>query len=504
VRVNRPATFGLLGLLHLACSGPAPGTEVSLGHPTTVAPPSTASASASALASVVPTASSTSEPGASTPGTPVPGGPDQVLHLVLSVPYPDTRAYPVANGAVLVGRSLVVQVVGKEARQDPAWLVGMPEIINWDVMLSLRVPRLASPALGSLPTGSLIGMHAGNRFGPDEDRIWTGAEWSAKLHRDARWDALQPKGKWPYATVELPSGHLVAAVQATGGTDVRLVAPKSTRLTVSRVKHDDVEFLRGALAGNGPDDLRLCLAQGELFALRGGAWVAEEPPEGEIKACAVTASGTLWVVSDSGRGTVSRRTAQGWEPVALPPKRDAKDVVASGERVWIAAEVSSDYEIYSTEPIGAPIVVEREQLPGDVYYGISNLEDAPLDFPSVSAAPGAPGSRACSSPVIYFGPSLSDDIRRALPRHPETAQLALLVAEGASPGKLVVPGSTSQTKLVPSTKHRPVVVAIPPSWEQGRAAVAVMRKDVAKDGPSLLCGVPRNPRKLPPDGTIPP
>jgi hypothetical protein len=411
------------------------------------------------------------------------------------------EAYPFPGGAMIVARSFLAVVLGDEVRQDPAFLTGLPEIINWDASTGLVMPlNGARPKSFELPDGLGFSVHAGNRHGPDDGLSWKGKSrsWThASLPPDARLARL-PRGgdNWP-EVLALPSGHLFVFRGNKGAVEAFTFAPGKGAPTRQEVPMKEHDWTTATIAVVSPTELYFCTFLGELVGLRDGKWSSVAVPGGEPRSCAATPDGTLWVVGGSSSYSNLHRRPRGgdWEEIALPDEAEAEKVTAADGRVWVSSRSSSmgRYSLFSTAPVKSPIQIDVVQDPSaPLGGGITGFNQTSVDVPSVSADPPGPGTSACTSLVIYLGKSLTPDLDAALKKIPEAAGLELLQVDGTAPGETVVPGpSGAQTSLKPSGKKLPAVAAVPATFEQGLAVVEALAPDLPDAPPKLLCATPR-------------
>jgi hypothetical protein len=166
-------------------------------------------------------------------------------------------------------------------------------------------------------------------------------------------------------------------------------------------------------------------------------------------------------------------------------------VWASEKRAWVLANSSgSDIVLLSTQPVRQPMAIEPHQLPLVWSGGITGLDVTTEDVASVSSDPAGPGTSACTSLVVYLGPSLTPALRDVLAKHPETASHEVVNARGTAPGSVVVVDmKTGETDVKPSGRNAPAIAIVPTSYADGEAIMGAIASNVP--GARLLCATPR-------------
>lgn len=405
-------------------------------------------------------------------------------HLVVDSPLPEISVAPFDRFAVITTRSLFLVVDGERVSQDPRFLAGLPEWVNWDANVSLDVPSIASIENG-LPVGALHAGHAGNRHGPDFSHWWTKQGWSSQAPKaDPRLKKL-PKAATAYfeqIELALPSGELV--VLRYDAEIESFVLPPSGAPRRSVVS--TAPGIRHLLFGEKPDDLYLCETNQGVFHFDGKAWSAIETDR-TPSWCARTSDGVLWMVVDpraSEPATVVARRGSEWSEVPLPAGTVPETIAASGNRVWVTASS----RVYSNQKVAETVTFDERSLPGPVWIdGITGLDVTSVDVVSVSANPAGPGTSACTSLVAWLGEKLTPELEQALgtPR-PRVVQTA-----GIVPGSVAPSGNgSSQMTVVPSGKKRMGVAALPKTHSEGVELVKRVK------GARLLCAEPRIVRDL--------
>jgi len=418
--------------------------------------------------------------------------PDSPFRLVFSSPYPVPEVRAWAGGALIFSHGLIMAVKGAETLQRAAWLVGLPEIVNWDADVRIELP-VGGQIDSTLPAGTVLSVHAGNRHGPDELRVWDGKAWSTRMPGgDARIAAVYKDfNRFPIARLQLPGNReLLVRPTAKGGLESLLFEPGGGPPKSAQVPTRGSDYTAWLIGP--PESVRLCLPGGEVFAWRDGRWIAERGEDsGAIRGCAATGAGTLWVVDD--KGGVERRVGDAWEPVPLPPNTEVSSIRAGGERLWITA----GEKVLSTEPVARAVRVEEGQMPAPVYFGISGLDATGPELLNVSRDPAGPGTPACDSLVLVFGASLGAEQRALLKSDAVSSALDLFEAQGSDAGVLFVPpGQGALMKLRPSTRAKKALYLVPPSFDEGKRLMDLLRSLPHDPKPALLCAIPRNPRKL--------
>ena len=404
---ERLISHGLTALPVAVCLACAAGG----GEPRAFAPPEPGAASPAprhAAKSAPPTP-------APLPSAVAPVAPAPSWHLILDSALPELELRAFDGGAVIAARSFLAMVDGSRVAQDPRFLRGLPEWINWDASIYLTLPGDARRPKSGLPTGTALSAHAGNRHGPDFDAWWTSAGWSTQAPARDRRLATLPKPT-PYSDaleLRLPSGELLvvryeAEIEAYvwpkhGGKPTRTVVPGQPGI-------------RHSLIGTKASDLYLCESTAGVYHFDGSAWSEVDTDGRSPVSCAATSDGTLWIVADArGRdpATVLTREESTWREVPLPDTVHPTEVAAAGARVWVIATTDKPqrFPVYSNEPIDTPLGLDEIDLPGPLWInGISGLDVTSVDVASVSAAPAGPGTRACTSLAVWLGPKLTPEI----------------------------------------------------------------------------------------------
>jgi hypothetical protein len=335
---------------------------------------------------------------------------------------------------MLLLRSFIAVVTGDAIRQDPRWLSGLPEFINWDVDAMVWLP---SPKAGTLelPKGTILGLHSGNLHGVSQTQQWDGNRWQS--------------AKEPSAT---------ALSAQCGETSASLGLPGAVPLSCTTT-NDGTLWVVAEATDTHQSSLR------QLEA--GGVWkTVDVPPDASVRN--VWASGTrLWVAADRkehqpGEGEVTR------------------------------------FELYSNVPVAHSIDIGRLQIPlwdtGGATPGISTDS---LDVPSVSVTPAGPGTPACSSLVVYLGRTASPELLAALASAPAPSAHTILHVTGTAPGTVVstLAGGRSVSRVRPSGRASSAVALVPASFNEGMHLVQMIESIVPDVSPRLLCAVPYVTRK---------
>lgn len=383
-------------------------------------------------------------------------------------------------------------VLGGSVVQDPGWLEGLPEFVNWDteLLLDLRDPW-ATPGAPTLPAGMGLAMHAGNRHGPAGAFRWDGKRWGppggpSDVRRSSVREAEGISTVWS----ALPDGGLMG-VQTSN--EAHYFAPKSktaTKLMVPLTK----DWFMGQVAAASGHDVYFCAWAGKMAHFDGTAWSEVEPPPGKVESCAATSDGTLWVATD--KGLAQRPSGKGWSDVLLPRSVAIHRLEAVGDRLWVATD--SPTEIWSTKPVGQELSVGKLQLPVPDMPGLSGLDVLSVEAPSVSAAPAAPGTAACSSLVVWLGPRWTPELHAVLAKHREADALDLVEVKGVAPGKVVPLGAgSSSMRVQPSGRPQLAAAGLVANFESGMRAVTALAPDLGDAPPRLLCASPRIAKKIP-------
>jgi hypothetical protein len=426
--------------------------------------------------------------------TPVETAPEKLtpLSVVLRTADPRCSVAPFSDGAVIACRSLLLVALGPSTVQDPAWLEGVPEFVNWDTEVLLELPdRFAAPSGPTLPLGTELSMHSGNRNGPFAAVRWDGKRWGpARGATDARRRSVrEPEGA---STVwsPLPDGGLLAVQTSNEAHYFAPGAKTAKKLTVPLTR----DWFMGQIAAASGRDVYFCAWGGKIAHFDGDAWTEVEPPRGRVESCAATSDGRLWVATDT---ELLQRTATGaWSAVPTPSSARPSRLDAVGERLWIVTD--SPTEIWSTKPVGRELSVGTLQLPVPSMPGLSGLDVLSVDAPSVSAAPAAPGTAACTSLVVWLAPRWTPGLHAILAKHREADALDLVEVTGTAPGDVVpLNAGSSSMRVRPSGRPQPAAAALVGSFEAGMRAVTALAPDLEETPPRLLCASPRIAKKIP-------
>jgi hypothetical protein len=428
---------------------------------------------------------------------------DDLLTLVASSTEADFVVEPLPDGALIGSRSLLATVVGAEVRQDPRWLSGLPEYVNWDAGLYLRVPPSGAASRGELPKGAFLSMIAGNTHGAGGDFVWNGARWvGGRMKRDARVEPLFEKGHASAEAVEFSTGEALIVKMEEGGVHSYAFEARQKRATRVRLPFEKNPWdSLASLTAASLRDAYFC-SRDAMVHFDGVAWTPVPLPEkASLFSCAMTRDGTVWVID---RGKVVRRTQAGeWGLVELPSGSNVTSLAAAGDRVWVSSDAEERYELRSTTPVTQPIEVGPDELPLAWFAsggGITGLDDFVPDAPSVSANPSGPGTSACRSLVLYLGRTLTPEIRTALAAVPEASSASLVEVRGRAKGRLRMEyvGGRSSAVVVPSQKLQTAFALIPADYARGKAvARALSAGHLPSLEPKLLCAVPEIVRKIP-------
>jgi len=387
-------------------------------------------------------------------------------------------------------------VLGDEVRQDPAFLAGLPEYINWDANVSLALPVLATPlSAATIPDGTELLVDAGNRHGPGGTFHWNGRNWAdGGIPQDKRLSRLPRDPDSVQAVLALSSGHLFVVRSERSGVMAYTFAPGEIAPSKQQLPLKRTDWATAEIVAASPEQVYFCTFLGEIAGLGDGAWTAIAPPSGAPASCAATKDGALWVITGSGRaGQLLRRAPTGaWEQVALPTSAQPQRVAAAGDRVWVAARAQDGFELLSNAPVKTPVEIAAHQMPSTPDPGgITAFNQTSVVVLSVSADPPGPGTSACSSLVVHLGTKRTPALEATLRKHPEAAGAQLVEAEGRAPGQVVpiAPGR-AQMRYQPSSKKARAVVAIPRSFEEGLRMVDALAPDMPDAPPRLLCAKP--------------
>lgn len=416
------------------------------------------------------------------------------LSRVLEAPYPDLDWSVFDDGALLSARSLLVVVKGEKVVQKPEWLAGLPEWVNWDASTYVALPLAREVPAPELPVGTAFSAHAGNRHGPDAELFFDGKRFGPQ--RPARDPRL---AKLPKATgyvqddvLAFPGGGLIVVRSGGEETSAFLFAKGHPTPTRSVIPAGEVGYRR-SLVGTSEKDVTFCDGSDSAWHWDGTSW-SEIRLQARALACAVTRDGTLFVVTDSPDAELVRREADGFHGVALPDGLVPTGVAAGGDRLFVKAAPTGRTEtiVLSNRAVSSPVVVTEDALPAPVFIdGITGLDVTSVDVISVSGAPAAPGTAACSSLVVWLGSSLTPEVQNAL----GASAPRLVEVSGAMPGQVVLASASgAQMRVQPSGRRKPGVAAVVASYAEGRATL----RSVATLVPEarLLCAKPRVTREL--------
>ena len=225
---------------------------------------------------------------------------------------------PFADGAFVASKSLLVMVRGDQILQDPLWLDGLPEYVNWDGSVLLGPAVSPSPTLEfGPPPGTRWEAWAGNRHGPGSGTLeWKGRRWARPADPpriDPRHVTL-PTGVADEQLELLVSGHLFVMRIAGGKLEAYVFEAGSqiaTRLPLPVVATPSL--YRASLVGNSPFDVWFCDREGAIVHNAAGKWSAVAAPRQNSigSSCAVTTDGVLFWVHWDGNGALFERDDQG-------------------------------------------------------------------------------------------------------------------------------------------------------------------------------------------------
>ncbi len=423
------------------------------------------------------------------------------------------EAHPFEGGAVVVQRSLIAVVAKDTVRQDPLWLGGLPEFVNWDARTILLLPSLQAGGL-DLPKGTVLSVSAGNLRGPSRIQRWEGRRWvkasDAYVPSDPRVLALRDAPGLE-ASAALATGDLFI-VRDENGTDNALVrnayvfGPKSMKpAKYSLPRGEGDRSYRLSLAIATPTLAFICAIPHSIQRFLDGTWTSIDLPGATPESCAATADGSLWVVANTTqtrRLSLLRFTPSGvWDTVDMPPNVSPQLIWARGNRVWVSAEhaevparggARNRFELYSNVAVVNPMEVGELQVPTLDFEGISGLDLDSVDVPSVSDAPAGPGTRACSSLVVYLGKIATPELRATLAEFPDAVAHHLFHVVGTSPGKVAYRHIAGRAvgSVRPSMQTLAAVALVPTDFEQGMRLVESIAVQVPGSSPRLLCAVP--------------
>ena len=426
---------------------------------------------------------------------------------LVSVPGQSLFLAPFADGAFVASQSLLAIIRGAQIRQDPEWLDGLPEYINWGGSLTLDLAPNAAPKLG-LPQGTQGEAHVGNRHGPSTMLMWNGRKWDKSVTRprvDPRLSTLRTSPSDEQIELRFATGELFVMRLASGKLAVYRFDPRSTSASNMPLPAVETESLyRASLVGKSPAELWFCSREGTILQYRDARWSqVAAPRQGSFASnCAVTADGSLFWVHFDTKGSLFKRDPDGhWTEARIPEHHSADAVYASGDRLWVTAahEDENVALLLSNVAVTDPIELGEEQFPVDTNQtGLPGLDTDVIDVPSVSAIPAGPGTKACSSLVLWLGLTASPGLLAALRRIPEARDVELLQVMGMAPGKVIYPVQNQPfMDIRPSRKSRSAVALVPPSFDQGRAIERALVAALPNaEKPRLLCAVPHISKRL--------
>ncbi|WP_437768918.1 hypothetical protein WMF27_10915 [Sorangium sp. So ce281] len=429
---------------------------------------------------------------------------------------------------MLLDRSLLAVVRGREARQDPAWLAGLPEYINWWNLrgdapyrtdADLRLPSdQPTPTADALPRGAILDVRAGLSAAgqswemPRHFFTWNGARWSRAPANAAGGPPTDPRlgndaQRWErYEAAAVTAGQLlVISDHSFNDRAALLLGPgRGPAMPLSLPLDDESPWSLVQLAGTEAGEAYLC-THDALFRWGEGRWEEQDLPEGRIASCAGTADGTQWLVvtrevADAApslrRPELLHRPRGGaWSAVPLPGGAWPVRVAASGERLWINASAGETrspfrFEVYSNAPVEVPLTLGEVQIPW-----WHDPEGRERDPPAVGDWPPGPATSACTSPVVYLGRSLTPALQSALRKHTETEGLPLVEVEGTASGKTSEvwsgPDEPRGLRYHPTRARVRGVAILPATASDGIRIAELLAPDLPDLPPRVVCAKPR-------------
>jgi hypothetical protein len=436
-------------------------------------------------------------------GSPPTEWTEDLLSLVATSTEADFDIDPLLDGAFIASRSLLALVVGAEVRQDPRWLNGLAEYVNWDASFSLQIPPARTAPDAELPKRTFLSVIAGNTHGAGGDFVWNGMRWAGgRLKWDPRLEPLFENGHASALAVELPTSEALLVKMEADGAYSHAFEARAKRATRARLPFEkDPWDSLVSLTAASLRDAYFCAAEA-LVHFDGVAWAKVALPEKSVPfSCAMTRDGTLWAIDG---GKVLRRTPTGeWREVELPSGSKVVSVAAAGDRAWVSSYTEERYELRSTSPVSQAIHVGPDELPLAWFAsggGITGLDDHVPEVPSVSANPAGPGTSACRSLVLYLGRALTPEIKSAVSALPEARSVSLIEARGRKKGRLrlVYAGGRSNALVVASLEPERAFALVPTDYAQGKAILrALTARHLPSLEPKLLCAVPEIVRRIP-------
>jgi hypothetical protein len=456
--------------------------DVAPPRPRPVAPP--AVPASRAVASPPPPVEAQPEP------TGLPAAPLE-LHRVMEHRQ-DLDVAPFPGGGVLFSGSFLAVALGDRVVQDPAWLAGVPEFINWDSTSGVMLPPLdAPPTTAVIPQRTEMWVGAGNLHGPGAGLRWNGKGWVAAVGwADPRIAATVQPGDME-AHAYLPRGELLLWRMGDAGAQAYRFQAKGAP-AVFAIPEMKNGWLFASVAATSLDHAMFCSGDDNpLFVFEDGAWKVLALPDGfaSSPSCAATSDGAFWLVAGRPGKALLRYHEGAWATVEVP-SGSPHEVRAAGSRLWVITNESGlpPMTLLSNEPVATELAIPEHGDPQTWANGITGLDVESVDIPSVSRVTAGPATAACTSLVLHLGPKRTPALEAAMAAH--APGVAIEKMKSIVPGKVAIIAGTSNTEVIPSKKTRTVLGARMKSFAEASAILASLSGENLDPAPVLLCAHP--------------